>query len=40
MFHFKTSPNSADNYLSGTIWGPYGGLRYYWKGTKPPAARR
>ncbi len=28
--HFKTSPN-ADQYYYGTIYGPYVGLRFYWK---------
>lgn len=29
-FHFKTSPQ-ADQYLSGTLWGPYAGLRWVFR---------
>lgn len=32
-FHFKTSPKK-DQYASGTIYGPYGGIRYYLGGPK------
>jgi hypothetical protein len=28
LFHFKTSPKT-DEYVSGTLYGPYAGLRYY-----------
>ena len=28
--HYKTSPK-ADQYDTGSLWGPYVGLRYYWK---------
>ena len=28
--HYKTSPK-ADQYDIGSLWGPYVGLRYYWK---------
>jgi hypothetical protein len=29
-FNFRTSLNS-DHYFKGTVFGPYGGIRYYWK---------
>ncbi len=32
-FHFKTSPKK-DQYVSGTMYGPYGGIRYYLGGRK------
>lgn len=28
--HYKTNPK-ADEYDTGSLWGPYVGLRYYWK---------
>jgi hypothetical protein len=28
--HYKTNPK-ADQYDTGSLWGPYVGLRYYWK---------
>jgi len=28
--HYKTNPH-ADQYIIGSLWGPYVGLRYYWK---------
>jgi hypothetical protein len=40
MFHFKTAPDETDNYLSGTLYGPYAGLRFYFKGTKKPGANK
>jgi hypothetical protein len=30
LLHYKTSPNS-DTYMRGTLWGPYGGLRWVFK---------
>jgi hypothetical protein len=30
IFHFKTSPN-ADNYIEGTLKGPYAGMRFVFK---------
>ncbi len=30
LLHFKTSPKS-DQYNAGTLYGPYVGIRYYWK---------
>jgi len=30
VLHFKTSPKS-DTYMRGTIWGPFGGLRWVFK---------
>jgi len=30
-FHFKTSPQAADNYFFETLYGPYGGLRYIFR---------
>ena len=26
--HFKTSPKKHDTYISGTLWGPEGGVRW------------
>ncbi len=28
--HYKTNPH-ADEYITGSLWGPYVSLRYYWK---------
>lgn len=30
LYHFKTKVQD-DNYVSGDVYGPYGGLRFYWK---------
>jgi hypothetical protein len=34
MYYYRSSPND-DNYIKGTMFGPYAGIRYYFKKERP-----